>query len=42
VKLFHYLYKFGIESAEEGILKMLTLLFSKDLAVSSAVFDCYK
>lgn len=42
IKVFRLLHQFGIKSSMIGIKKMLTLIFSKDLSVQQAVFDCYK
>lgn len=42
IKLFSNLYLHGVETADVGIKKMLTLLFSSEANVSQAVFDAYK
>ena len=41
IKVFKFLHRYGFSHTEIGIRKMLTLVFSKDAAVVTAVIECY-
>lgn len=42
IRQFKLLYKYGLNFASEGLRKMLTLVFSKDAQVASAVIETYQ
>ena len=41
IKCYKLLYKYGLGFAEQGLRKMLTLVFSKDAQVASAVIETF-
>ena len=41
IRVFKFLHRYGFSHTAIGIRKMLTLVYSKDLAVVQAVIDCY-
>jgi hypothetical protein len=41
IKCYKLLNKYGLDFASEGLRKMLTLVFSKDAAVSQQVIEIY-
>lgn len=42
IKVFRFLHRYGFQYTDIGIRKMLTLVFSKDAAVTNAVLECYQ
>ena len=41
IRVFKFLHRYGFGFSEKGIRKMLTLVYSKEQAVVTAVVDCY-
>jgi condensin complex subunit 1 len=42
IRVFKFLYRYGFQHTEQGIRKMLTLIYHKDKPIVEAVIDCYQ